>query len=151
MFYQSRADSRLAPSQETSLQSNAVSHWQGANLESALSAGQSTQIPPTSDTIQLGMTRLAIAKRSAARNRAPEITLSLSIDGILMSIDLRTYKDKSGLNWSIHTISLWWYSHLISHRKGCASTVHHNKSGTEQFLVIIGFVTQQCREMCATS
>ena len=31
------ADSRLAPSQwETSLQSNAVSHWLGANLESAL-------------------------------------------------------------------------------------------------------------------
>ena len=32
-----RADSRLAPSQwETSLQSNAVSHWLGANLETAL-------------------------------------------------------------------------------------------------------------------
>ena len=32
-----RADSRLAPSQwETSIQSNAVSHWLGANLESAL-------------------------------------------------------------------------------------------------------------------
>ena len=32
-----RADSRLAPSQwETSLRSNAVSHWLGANLESAL-------------------------------------------------------------------------------------------------------------------
>ena len=34
-------DSRLAPSQwETSLQSNAVSHWLGANLESALCYGQ---------------------------------------------------------------------------------------------------------------
>ena len=33
----SRADSRFAPSQwDTSLQSNAVSHWLGANLESAL-------------------------------------------------------------------------------------------------------------------
>ena len=32
-----RADSKFAPSQwETSLQSNAVSHWLGANLESAL-------------------------------------------------------------------------------------------------------------------
>ena len=32
-----RADSRLGPGQwETSLQSNAVSHWLGANLESAL-------------------------------------------------------------------------------------------------------------------
>ena len=32
-----RANSKLAPSQrETSLQSNTVSHWQGANLESAL-------------------------------------------------------------------------------------------------------------------
>ena len=32
-----RSDSRLAPSQwETALQSNAVSHWLGANLESAL-------------------------------------------------------------------------------------------------------------------
>ena len=32
-----RADSRFAPSQwETALQSNAVSHWLGANLESAL-------------------------------------------------------------------------------------------------------------------
>ena len=39
MFSQSsRADSRLAPSQwKTSLQSNAVSHWLGANLETALS------------------------------------------------------------------------------------------------------------------
>ena len=37
MFNKHRADSRLAPSQwETSLQSNAVSHWLGANLESAL-------------------------------------------------------------------------------------------------------------------
>ena len=35
-----KADSRLAPSQwETSLQSNAVSHWLGANLESALPYG----------------------------------------------------------------------------------------------------------------
>ena len=33
----SSADSRFAPSQwETSLQGNAVSHWLGANLESAL-------------------------------------------------------------------------------------------------------------------
>ena len=32
-----RVDSRFAPSQwETSLQTNAVSHWLGANLESAL-------------------------------------------------------------------------------------------------------------------
>ena len=38
MFHvRTRAGSRLAPSQwETSLQSNAVSHWLGANLESAL-------------------------------------------------------------------------------------------------------------------
>ena len=35
--YNNRADSWLVPSQwETSLQSNAVSHWLGANLESAL-------------------------------------------------------------------------------------------------------------------
>ena len=34
-----RAESRIASSQwETSLQSNAVSHWQGANLESLESA-----------------------------------------------------------------------------------------------------------------
>ena len=40
----SRADSRFAPSQwETSLQSNAVSHWLGANLESALC--ESTDVP----------------------------------------------------------------------------------------------------------
>ena len=40
MFHaRTRADSRLVPSQwETSLQSNAVSHWPGANLESALRA-----------------------------------------------------------------------------------------------------------------
>ena len=32
-----KADSRLAPSQwETSLQSNAISHWLGTNLESTL-------------------------------------------------------------------------------------------------------------------
>ena len=40
-----RADPRLAPSQwETSLQSNAVSHWLGANLESALSLLQSSSL-----------------------------------------------------------------------------------------------------------
>ena len=37
MIPQNRADSRFVPSQwETPLQSNAVSHWLGANLESAL-------------------------------------------------------------------------------------------------------------------
>ena len=37
LYPELRADSRLAPSQwETLLQSNAVSHWLGANLESAL-------------------------------------------------------------------------------------------------------------------
>ena len=42
------ADSRLAPSQwETSLQSNAVSHWLGANLESALPAQIARFIWPT--------------------------------------------------------------------------------------------------------
>ena len=36
-LHQSRVDSRLAPSQwEMSLQSNAVSHWLGTNLESTL-------------------------------------------------------------------------------------------------------------------
>ena len=39
-----RADSRLAPSQwETSLQSNAVSHWLGTNLESALRYPRNTR------------------------------------------------------------------------------------------------------------
>ena len=33
---QHRADSRLAPSQRETLQSNAISYWLGANLESAL-------------------------------------------------------------------------------------------------------------------
>ena len=49
----SRAHSRLVPSQwETSLQSNAVSHWLGANLESALNSrgSQLTKRPPTQDT-----------------------------------------------------------------------------------------------------
>ena len=37
LVYHPRVASRLAPSQwETSLQSNAISHWLGANLESAL-------------------------------------------------------------------------------------------------------------------
>ena len=40
-----RADSRFAPSQwETSLQSNAVSHWLGANLESALYTYNTSQV-----------------------------------------------------------------------------------------------------------
>ena len=45
-----RADSRLEPSQwETSLQSNTVSHWLGANLESALDVTTFLVI----DTVQL--------------------------------------------------------------------------------------------------
>ena len=45
-----RADSRLAPNQwETSLQSNAVSHWLGTNLESAL--GDSHSYPFNRDAI----------------------------------------------------------------------------------------------------
>ena len=46
--YERKADSTLAPNQwETSLQSNAaVSHWQGANLESAaLECGGWAKIP----------------------------------------------------------------------------------------------------------
>ena len=40
-----RADSRFAPSQwETSLQSNAVSHWLGANQESALYTYNTSQV-----------------------------------------------------------------------------------------------------------
>ena len=43
-LYVIRADSRLAPSQwETALQSNAVSHWLGANLESAMVMSESLQ------------------------------------------------------------------------------------------------------------
>ena len=42
-----RADSRFAPSQwETSLQSNAVSHWLGTNLESVLTHVAGGQISP---------------------------------------------------------------------------------------------------------
>ena len=42
---EARADSRLVPSQwETSLQSNAVSHWLGANLETALEVSQIIQL-----------------------------------------------------------------------------------------------------------
>ena len=36
-------------------------------------------LPLTLDTIQLGMQRLAMANTSAAKNRAPDIMLSLSI------------------------------------------------------------------------
>ena len=44
---QYRADSRLAPSQwETSLQSNAVSHWLGANLEWALQYNRPAAVEP---------------------------------------------------------------------------------------------------------
>ena len=43
-----KADSRLAPSQwETSLQSNAVSHWLGANLDSALACKDCWCCPST--------------------------------------------------------------------------------------------------------
>ena len=46
-FRKFRVDSRLAPSQwETSLQSNAVSHWLGANLESALDINTWQQLLP---------------------------------------------------------------------------------------------------------
>ena len=47
MPHHARADSRFAPSQwETSLQSNAVSHWLGTNLESALHALSSVNPDP---------------------------------------------------------------------------------------------------------
>ena len=40
-----RADSRIAPSQwETALQSNAVSHWLGANLKSVLHLSRETRV-----------------------------------------------------------------------------------------------------------
>ena len=43
---------RFAPSQwETSLQSNGVSHWLGANLESALKVPHTTSLPDTQDYI----------------------------------------------------------------------------------------------------
>ena len=53
-----RADSRLAPSQrETLLQSNAISHWLGTNLESTLFYYSST-----SETILNDMVKLSCAK-----------------------------------------------------------------------------------------
>ena len=66
-----RADSSLGPSQwETALQSNAVSHWLGANLESALITSlrsyllhgilQSTQFPHCSLTLVLNMYSIII-------------------------------------------------------------------------------------------
>ena len=49
-----RADSRLAPSQwEMSLQSNAVSHWLGANLESALLFTQVNSAQPKMMRLEL--------------------------------------------------------------------------------------------------
>ena len=54
-----RADTRFAPSQwETSLQSNAVSHWLGANLESALRPA--SKVDP--DSILLWLTTKAKKK-----------------------------------------------------------------------------------------
>ena len=52
-FILNRADSRLAPSQwETSLHSNAVSHWLGAKLESALLISLEQGIPFNNSLIQ---------------------------------------------------------------------------------------------------
>ena len=39
-------------------------------------------LPPTLETTQCGIAKLAMAKTSAAKNRAPDIILILSIDGI---------------------------------------------------------------------
>ena len=43
-------------------------------------------LPPTSDTIQFGIARLAMAKTSAAKKRAPEIMLNLSILFVLKQV-----------------------------------------------------------------
>ena len=58
--YNFRADSRLAPSQwETSLQSNAVSYWLGANLESALNVfSQQTRVVYVPSCLVIGYTRI---------------------------------------------------------------------------------------------
>ena len=46
IYWECRTDSRFVPSQyETSLQSNAVSHWLGTNLESALQCMTNNTVP----------------------------------------------------------------------------------------------------------
>ena len=58
-----RADSRIAPSQwGTSFQSNAVFHWLGANLESALVIDNMKQWNHIDDTIQGRVTPVRAAR-----------------------------------------------------------------------------------------
>ena len=59
-----RADSRFAPSQwETPLQSNAVSHWLSASLESALCSASNGRSPTRSMRIELAVSELEINVR----------------------------------------------------------------------------------------
>ena len=58
--------------------------------------------PPTSDTIQSGMERLATANMSAARNKVPEMMVSLSITsdldgGLACPQPLHTYCGQPGM------------------------------------------------------
>ena len=75
-----RADSTFAPSQwETLLQSNAVSHWLGANLESALMHNKAKKIEQT--TVKryrdVGNPELILGLRPANERRRYFVTTSL--------------------------------------------------------------------------
>ena len=102
-----RADFRLAPSQwETSLQSNAVSHWLGANLETALHFTHMIGISPW--------------------EKSPDVLGVFSPLSYAHYIDINTMKFTFVKNTSpfnvkyhpyIYNIQIIWYSYGISQEK----------------------------------
>ena len=72
-------------------------HWRGLLWRvTQLWSSPSLVSPPTSDTIQSGMERLATANMSAARNKVPEMIVSLSITsdldgGLALAQPLHSY------------------------------------------------------------
>ena len=91
-----RADSRLAPSQwETSLQSNAVSHWLGTNLESALHTILSAIIVWLHyDDVIMSMMASRIT------------SLMMIYSSVYLGADQRKHQSSASLafEWGIH----WW-------------------------------------------
>ena len=71
-----RADSRLAPSQwETALQSNAVSHWLGANLESSLRRTANHELGLPNSLAYFVLIQVQIGAKGTWAKRHPHVTV----------------------------------------------------------------------------
>ena len=113
-----RADSTLAPSQwETSLQSNAVSHWLGTNPQSADSIG----LRPAMRDVVTKWHRLSLA---GCKSRISPVFISVHCRPRARHILCFAHKLHCLPDWYIFMNSVEWYTDLFESRGGISGLIY---------------------------